>query len=1045
MSVVAAMQPRLDQERTMPQRPANSQDGAPDPSFLESLTASFRSARDDIPNAFQEQQDNAYSELVTQLVERGQDANKYVNTGRGGEGVRSLQVWADIEAERKKDPRAFPGLPRTKAEFDAQWQAKMRTRMERDAGTVARSGWVPWLLGSFGAGVTDPINVGAMLLTGGGSTIAGAALREGAINLGIEATELPLINAQRTAQGRPQMSAGEMATSLAVAGAIGAGFGAATKGIEVGGKAAYDKFVPLDVRAARALDEAVPRFSRTPDLNAAINVARADAEVRFGSPYVPTYEGIDAHFARLNDTLAKLQNGVKIEVVAPAVRPIAGDASAAIDSYMAAARAQESGGNDAARSKTSSAGGRYGFLDGTFVTYYRKAFPNTGLTDDRILARKNHGDVQERVMRAFTEDNAAWLQRNGIEANPGNLYVVHHMGPGGAGKIFRASADTPLAQLLTPEVMAANPHLEGMTAGSFRRWAAEKMGSDAGAIAPVADAPPMRPAALDAERPLIEGPDPIDVADIAPPEPPLRPEVVNDGLLTAMRAIVDDRKLSINDMPALARELGTDEDSLQPILQKLVDEGRLTLTKSGIYRRKMAQGPEDALTFIARRGGISWDGLDPKLADKIDSKGHDLRNSGNLNYFVPKAGPLLRRDGQGLDNMAELLWDAGYFGPPESTPRPTDTELIAWLDDAIRKKEKRYSFADQAPEAKTTAADFAPPKEDAPEVAADVAAQDRFWQRYDRWNEAADVAGTAPMLSGEIVRLEQLLAEGTDTLPPWREAELPSAEELAPYVLEMVNRDIDDVLEAAYLEIEDPYYDLASKAGTPAESGTGSAPDAGTARAGAADAGSGTADARPTPKDLDEIEAAGLGSPLIDEQAHAAFDDPAGEGIQQVADSAWHDVRAQVDAEAVAVRPDDGGIAGSGSDPIAPRDGGIVAAPSEAANAAQTGPGTDIANSNPLDNGAAVDPNLAARRRQELQLRAETPLGAGVKGGQATGVAQSDVMPEGLFGGQEVPTFDLGDATFDLGDGKGARTLKEIENEIAADEAAIDAIKGCLL
>lgn len=967
MSVVAAMQPRLDQDRTMPQRQATAQDAAPDPGFFDSITASFRAARDDIPNATQEQQDNAYSELAAQLAERGQDVNKYVNTGRGGEGVRSLQVWADIEAERRKDPAAFKDLPRTKAEFDAQWQAKMRQRMERDAGTVARSGWTPWLIGSLGAGLTDPVNVGAMLVTGGGSTVLGAAAREAGINMAIEAVELPLINAQRKAQGRPELTAAEAAGSLALAGVVGGMFGGAVKGAEVGGRAAYDKFVPLDLRAARALDQAVPRHLRTPDVNAAINVGLADAEMRASSPYVPTYEGVDAHFARLNETLAKMENGVKIEVVAPAVRPITQDIGASIDSYMAAARAQESGGNDGARSGTSSAAGRYGFIDSTWISYYRKAFPNTALADDRILARKSYGEAQERVMRAFTADNAAWLQRNGIEASPGNLYVVHHMGTGGAGKIFRAQPDTPLARILTAEVMAANPHLANMTAGEFRAWSAQRMGGEAGAVAAVPDAgadmPLARPAALDAERPLVDQPDAIEVADVMRAEPPLRPEVVNDGLLSAMRAVVDDRTLGINDMPRLARELGTDEDSLQPVLQRMVDEGRLTLTKSGIYRRNTQQGPEDALTFIARRGGISYDGIDPAFRDKVETKGHDLRNSGNLNYFVPKSGPLLRPNGRGLDGMAEALWDAGYFGPPESTPRPSETELITWLDDVIRKKEKRFSFADVAPEPKRERT--TEPVIDEADVAA-RAEQDRYWQRYDRWNEAADTAGVNVMLSADVARLEQMLADGTDTLPPWRGDDLPDAEALAPYVLEMVNRDIDDVLEAAYLEIEDPYYDLASEAGTIAEGSAGRTPDAGTAPAGAGNARSPQA----SPKDLDEIDAAGLGPARFDEQAHAAFDDPAGDGIATVADSAWHDVRAE------------------------------------------------------------ADPNIAAKDKQRAQLAAEASM-------------RAKAEQDGTMG---TPLFDAADQpTFDLGDGKGARTIKDIEDEIAADEAAVDAIRNCLL
>lgn len=59
----------------------------------------------------------------------------------------------------------------------------------------------------------------------------------------------------------------------------------------------------------------------------------------------------------------------------------------------------------------------------------------------------------------------------------------------------------------------------------------------------------------------------------------------------------------------------------------------------------------------------------------------------------------------------------------------------------------------------------------------------------------------------------------------------------------------------------------------------------------------------------------------------------------------------------------------------------------------------------------AVDPNIAARQRQELELRAQQPLSAGVKGGQATGIAQNGTLPEGLFGGAEEAKFDIGDGS----------------------------------
>jgi Phage tail lysozyme len=88
-----------------------------------------------------------------------------------------------------------------------------------------------------------------------------------------------------------------------------------------------------------------------------------------------------------------------------------------------------------------------------------------------------------------------------------------------------------------------------------------------------------------------------------------------------------------------------------------------------------------------------------------------------------------------------------------------------------------------------------------------------------------------------------------------------------------------------------------------------------------------------------------------------------------------------------------------------------------------------------LDLGEAVDPAIARRQAQEAQLMADQPL----RGERKTGEAQQGVMPEGLFGGAEEP------AMFDIGDGKGARPVADIAAELDAEQAGIDAIKGCLL
>jgi hypothetical protein len=98
-----------------------------------------------------------------------------------------------------------------------------------------------------------------------------------------------------------------------------------------------------------------------------------------------------------------------------------------------------------------------------------------------------------------------------------------------------------------------------------------------------------------------------------------------------------------------------------------------------------------------------------------------------------------------------------------------------------------------------------------------------------------------------------------------------------------------------------------------------------------------------------------------------------------------------------------------------------------------------------LDLGEQVDPNLAAKQRQELDLAAQQPL----RGARKTGAAQEETLPEGLFGGKIAPELldqlaAKGQA-LDLGDGKGLRPIEEIHAELEADQKAIDTIESCLL
>jgi len=147
-------------------------------------------------------------------------------------------------------------------------------------------------------------------------------------------------------------------------------------------------------------------------------------------------------------------------------------------SYFANTRRAESGGNDSARNPNSSATGRYQFIDSTWQGLM-DSHPELGLTPDG----RNDPAQQERAMKAFTMDNARQLKGAGVGINPGSLYAAHFLGAGGASKVLAADPNTPVASLVGPEVVQANPQLANMTVGQFQEWAASKGGNGSGGYA----------------------------------------------------------------------------------------------------------------------------------------------------------------------------------------------------------------------------------------------------------------------------------------------------------------------------------------------------------------------------------------------------------------------------------------------------------------------------------------------------------------------------------------------------------------------------------
>lgn len=557
-------------------------DARPAPSVWEQTAAGFRTARDDQPTHIDEERMNAYTTVANALQERGKPHSRYWQDGvRAGAVINIGVIWGDVQAERAKDPKAFAELPNTQTEFEAKWRTEMRQRQARDAETVSRSGWVPWLAGGAAGAMTDPINVASMAITGGGSLLASAA-RSALVNGVVEAVEQPLTNIERQKQGRPELTLSERAAGVGLAMAGGAVLDVGGRIVGAGVGAVANRIDPIDRQMARALagaeldkaspaeiitrfDASVPEHLRPPDQQAARDVFERASEIDDESPFARTHEAAAAHQSRVDEALARLVQGATGPTRPNAAARTAGGAGDGIEAYLAAARRQESSGNANARNPRSSASGLYQFTDSTWLATYKAVFPGSGLPDPAILARKGNVELQDRLMRRFTEANGQWLQRGGFEADPGNLYVVHHLGQGGANTVLRAAPDMPIERLLSADVIKANPHMRGMTAGEFRAWAAERMGqrggpSDvSGARAVAEEDPEIRlrdEADMMAERPAVradgESIDPamidgLDGLDAPAPAAPLllREQFADDASWRLAQARVDAEALGL--------------------------------------------------------------------------------------------------------------------------------------------------------------------------------------------------------------------------------------------------------------------------------------------------------------------------------------------------------------------------------------------------------------------------------------------------------------------------------------------------------------------
>lgn len=452
----------------------------------EAWSAAWRVAKDDWPGESKDQLFIAYAPLIDAVKgELGGSETDYIAVGHNNAWVQEDRIFRDIARVRAKKPGFLPGVPDTADAFRATVTKKTKERRAQDIQTLERTegmGTVAGYAGGFVGAAADPINLMTLPVGGMGSTIARRVIGEAAVNAVTEAIEQPMIAGERAKRGET-LTAGEALTNVAVAGVAGA----AIQGGIVEPVSAFIKR-----RRERRL---------TPTERAAVNVIEREAEVDATSPFKPG-PGTEVHRERLAES-ERILNG---EQPPRPERPVSPELSR--DAVKARIRRAESSGDDTAQAATSSAYGRYQFVSRTWLRYYKRRYGSQGLTDAQILAKRGDGEMQEVLMDDLIRDNERALASIGARATPGNLYLAHFAGAGGAKAILRAAPDTPVSRILGKQAVKANPFLGSMTADDVIRWAHRKVGGDP-------DGPTVRRDQFDSDEEWAAAQREVDAAEMA--------------------------------------------------------------------------------------------------------------------------------------------------------------------------------------------------------------------------------------------------------------------------------------------------------------------------------------------------------------------------------------------------------------------------------------------------------------------------------------------------------------------------------------------------
>jgi len=182
-----------------------------------------------------------------------------------------------------------------------------------------------------------------------------------------------------------------------------------------------------------------------------------------------------------------------------AVPAAPGDRSA-FEAFLDHLMRAESGGRDTAANPRSTALGPYQFIKSTFLDLARRHFgvEVQELNEDEILRLRTNRAFARRCAETYSRENFAFLAEQGLQPTFGHLRLAFLLGPFAAARVLQAAPATPVADVLGPAVIRANPFMARMSASNLIARTARDVGESASEV-DIATPPHLRLAAAPAE------------------------------------------------------------------------------------------------------------------------------------------------------------------------------------------------------------------------------------------------------------------------------------------------------------------------------------------------------------------------------------------------------------------------------------------------------------------------------------------------------------------------------------------------------------------